>query len=98
MHFSRVSLTNFGLGISGSIVRQSFQSSQLHLNWKLLRWYENQLAKLHSIGFDQCSCSMPGTVVGGFITSCLWINQPPRSTQPDQRFVAKQKLTEKAGK
>jgi len=38
MHFSKLSFTNFGLGISGSTVRQSFQSSQLHLNWKLLRW------------------------------------------------------------
>jgi len=46
MHLSRVSRTNFGLGISGSIVRQSFQSSQLHLNWKLLRWQENQLENL----------------------------------------------------
>jgi len=48
MHFNKVSLTNFGFGISGSMVRQSFQSSQLHLNWKLLRWYENQLEKLNN--------------------------------------------------
>jgi len=48
MHLSKVSLTNFGFGISGSMVTQSFQSSQLHLNWKLLRWYENQLEKLYN--------------------------------------------------
>jgi ABC-type spermidine/putrescine transport system permease subunit II len=28
------------------MVRQSFQSSQLHLNWKLLKWYENQFENL----------------------------------------------------
>jgi len=49
MDLSKVSLTNFGFGISGSIVTQSLQSSQLHLNWKLLRWYENQFEKLHSL-------------------------------------------------
>jgi len=52
MDLSKVSLTNFGLGISGSIVTQSFQSSQLHLNWKLLRWYENQFEKLQLNKYD----------------------------------------------
>lgn len=80
IHFSRTSLTNLGLGFSGSTVKQSalyrghtitlsvvlfkqwvypikkkkklsvsritHQSSQLHRNWKLLKWWENQLISL----------------------------------------------------
>ena len=46
MAFSKTSLTNFGLGNSMSICVQAAQSSQLHRNWKLLKWYENQHVNL----------------------------------------------------
>ena len=42
----RISLTALGLGSSSSMLTQTAQSSQLQRNWKLLRWYANQVQNL----------------------------------------------------
>ena len=48
-HLVSSSLTNIALGAIGSWLRTSLQSSHVHLNWKLLKWYDSQFTNLQEM-------------------------------------------------